>query len=67
MVMANIEGKLAHMQEVYKLREASDADNDVSEVRAQRVQQMAEECVAEVSEAQKLPNNLHVKITAPAE
>jgi len=58
---------LAHMQARYELREASEAENDVSEAHAQQVQQRAEECVAEVSESQKLLNTLCVNITAPAE
>jgi len=51
MVTASIKGKPAHIQAWYELREASEANNDVSEAHAQQVQQRAEESVAEVSEA----------------
>lgn len=51
MVTGNIEGKLAHMPAVCELRQAIETDNDVSEARAQWVQQMAEECVADLREA----------------
>lgn len=40
-------------------------DNDAFKSHAQLIQQTAEECDADVSEAQILLDELHAKITAP--
>lgn len=62
-VTTNIEGKLAHMQVVYELRQVRETDNDASEAHAQQVQQMEQEFFAKVIEVQKLSDDLCMKIT----
>lgn len=57
---------MAHMQAVDELGHAKETDTNTSVVCVDRVQQMVEYFVASVSEVQKLLDNLHVKISAPA-
>lgn len=66
-VSTNIEGNLAHMQVVYEPGKATETNIDASMARIEQVQQMVEDFVASVSEAQKLLNELCVKIAALAE
>jgi len=66
-VTAKIEGQLAQMQGIYALRQGIAPDNEASKICAQWVQQTAKECVVDVSEVQRLLDELHVKTTAPTE
>jgi len=61
-----IEAKLAQMQDTYALRQEGAYDNDASKSCAQLIQWTVEECVANVSEAQKLLDGLRTKIATPA-
>ena len=61
-VTAKIEGTLAQMQGVYALKQGIAPDNKASEIHGQQVQQTVEECAADVSEAQRLLDELHAKI-----
>lgn len=64
MLTTTIEEKLAQMKDTYMLWQEGVPDHDALETHAQLIQWTTEECVIDISEAQKLLDGLHTKITA---